>query len=249
MDRAGALETLMPALQPPEIWKKSGRYETASDVLFKAKDSQDREWVLGPTHEEVITSLVANELNSYRHLPRNFYQIQTKFRDEIRPRFGLMRAKEFIMKDAYSFDVSDEKASDSYHGMAAAYKRIFNRCGLKTIQVDADTGVMGGSLSSEFMVPAETGENDVIYCESGAYAANVEKAIGNLPEGDSTGCAGDAPEATADIEKFPTPGAVTIEALAAEPYNVAANCQIKTLIYMVDGKLAIALMRGDPSAE
>src|SRR6185503_15270393 len=133
MDRAGALEVLMPALQPPEIWKQSGRYESARDVLYKVKDRAQKEWLLGPTHEEVITSVVANEINSYRQLPKNFYQIQTKFRDEIRPRFGLMRAKEFIMKDAYSFDVSDELAQVSYKKMYDAYARIFDRCGLKTM--------------------------------------------------------------------------------------------------------------------
>src|SRR5436189_1117635 len=155
MDRAGALQVLMPALQPPEIWQKSGRYETARDVLFKVRDRAKKEWVLGPTHEEVITTLVAGEINSYRQLPKNFYQIQTKFRDEIRPRFGLMRAKEFIMKDAYSFDATDEAAKASYKKMYDAYGRIFKRCGLNAMPVEADTGAMGGKFSHEFMVPAE----------------------------------------------------------------------------------------------
>ncbi len=245
MNRAGALEVLMPALQPPDIWKQSGRYEGASDVLFKAKDKQGREYVLGPTHEEVITSLVAGEINSYRHLPRNFYQIQTKFRDEIRPRFGLMRAKEFIMKDAYSFDVDDAAATKSYEIMAEAYKRIFARCGLKAMPVEADTGIIGGSLSAEFMVPAETGENDVVYCETGEYAANIEKATSKLPESDTTGCADSDPAATAEVEKFATPGVKTIENLAKDPYNVAANCQIKTLVFIVKDQPTIVLMRGD----
>ena len=245
MDRAGALEVLMPALQPPDIWKKSGRYEGASDVLFKAKDKQNREYVLGPTHEEVITSLVAGEINSYRHLPRNFYQIQTKFRDEIRPRFGLMRAKEFIMKDAYSFDVDDDAATKSYEIMAEAYKRIFARCGLNAMPVDADTGIIGGSLSAEFMVPAETGENDVVYCESGEYAANIEKATSELPDSDTTGCADSDPAASAEVEKFETPGVKTIEDLEKDPYNVAASCQIKTLVFIVQDKPTIVLMRGD----
>src|SRR5213079_3230371 len=161
MDRAGAMEVLMPALQPPEIWQQSGRYQTASDVLFKFHDRAKREWLLGPTHEEVITTLVAGEINSYRQLPANFYQISIKFRDEIRPRFGLMRAKEFIMKDAYSFDVSDDAATASYQKMYDAYKRIFDRCGLVNFPVEADTGVIGGKYSHEFMVPAETGENEV----------------------------------------------------------------------------------------
>src|SRR5712675_2608452 len=176
MNRSGALEVLMPALQPPEIWQASGRYETAKDVLFKVRDRAKKEWVLGPTHEEVITTLVAGEINSYRQLPKNFYQIQTKFRDEIRPRFGLMRAKEFIMKDAYSFDATDEAAQISYRKMYDAYAAIFKRCGLKTIAVEADTGLIGGKFSHEFMVPADTGENEVVYCEKGDYAANVDKA-------------------------------------------------------------------------
>src|ERR1043166_7265347 len=181
MDRARALEVLMPALQPPDIWRQSGRYEVLQDVLFKVRDRAKKEWVLGPTHEEVITTLVASEISSYRQLPRNFYQIQTKFRDEIRPRFGLMRAKEFIMKDAYSFDVSDEAAQVSYQKMYDAYTRIFARCGLRTFPVEADTGVIGGKFSHEFMVPAETGENEVAYCESGKYAANLEKASSQGP--------------------------------------------------------------------
>ncbi len=238
MDRAGALEMLMPALQPPEIWQQSGRYETAGNVLFKLKDSGNREWVLSPTAEEVITTTAAAEINSYRQLPRNFYQISVKFRDEIRPRFGLMRAREFIMKDAYSFDVNDEAAQASYQKMYDAYTRIFDRCGLKTFPVEADTGVIGGKYSHEFMVPAETGENEVVYCEACNYAANVEKAASGIPKTA-------AREVGALPEKFPTPGVVTIEALIKEPYKVPANRQIKTLIYVADSKLVIVLMRGD----
>ncbi|HZL77559.1 MAG TPA: proline--tRNA ligase [Candidatus Limnocylindrales bacterium] len=225
MDRAGAIEVLMPALQPPEIWQQSGRYETASNVLFKLKDSGNREWVLSPTAEEVITTLAANEINSYRQLPKNFYQISVKFRDEIRPRFGLMRAKEFIMKDAYSFDITDEGAMASYKKMYDAYTRIFARCGLKAFPVEADTGVIGGSHSHEFMVPAETGENEVAFCEACGYAANLEKATSGIPKTA-------AREIGAAIEKFATPGVVTIEALSKAPYNVPANRQIKTLVYM-----------------
>ncbi len=238
MNRAGALELLMPALQPPDIWQQSGRYESAKDVLFKVRDRAKKEWVLGPTHEEVITTLVAGEINSYRQMPKNFYQIQTKFRDEIRPRFGLMRAKEFVMKDAYSFDATDDAAQISYRKMYDAYARIFQRCGLKTIAVEADTGVMGGKFSHEFMVPAETGENEVVFCNGCGYAANVEKAesrvqslkskVPNLP-----------------IEKFATPGVVTIEALSKAPYNVAADVQIKTLVYMAESKIVLILLRGD----
>lgn len=240
MDRAGALEILMPALQPPEIWQQSGRYKAAAEVLFKVADRAGREWVLGPTHEEVVTSLVANEINSYRQLPRNFYQIQVKFRDEIRPRFGLMRAKEFIMKDAYSFDATDEGASESYRRMYDAYTRIFRRCGLKTIVVEADTGVMGGKFSHEFMVPAETGENEVAYTDAGDYAANLEKATSRGPLTPTPSVStGPAPEA------FPTPDVTTIEDLAAAPYHVPAHVQIKTLVYIVESKPVLALVRGD----
>src|SRR5205823_4867585 len=180
-----------------------------------------KEWVLGPTHEEVITTLVSNEINAYRQMPKNFYQIQTKFRDEIRPRFGLMRAKEFIMKDAYSFDATDEAAQASYHKMYDAYARIFQRCGLKTLAVEADTGVMGGKFSHEFMVPAETGENEVVFCPSCSYAANIEKATSAVSGGSNSQATAAAPE------KFATPGVVTIDGLAAAPYNVPAERQIK----------------------
>src|SRR5437588_5732893 len=208
MDRAGALEVLMPALQPPEIWQRSGRYQAAREVLFRFHDRAKREWLLGPTHEEVITTLVAGEISSYRQLPKNFYQIQTKFRDEIRPRFGLMRAKEFIMKDAYSFDVTEEAAQASYHQMYDAYARTFKRCGLKTMAVEADTGVMGGKFSHEFMVPAETGENEIVLCDGCNYAANVEKASSKVQSPEPKVL---SPESA--VEKFPTPGVLTIEAL------------------------------------
>jgi len=238
MDRAGAIEVLMPALQPKEIWEQSGRAETAKDVLCKVKDRANREWFLSPTAEEVITITAANEINSYRQLPKNFYQISVKFRDEIRPRFGLMRAKEFIMKDAYSFDTTDEGAMASYKKMYDAYTRIFARCGLKAFPVEADTGVIGGNYSHEFMVPAETGENDVAYCEACGYAANIEKATSGLPKTA-------AREIGAAVEKFATPGVVTIEALSKEPYKVPANRQIKTLVYIADSKAVIILVRGD----
>ena len=238
MDRAGALEVLMPAMQPPEIWQQSGRYESARDVFFKVRDRAKKEWILGPTHEEVITTLVAAELSSYRQLPKNFYQIQTKFRDEIRPRFGLMRAKEFIMKDAYSFDVSDDSAQVSYQKMYDAYTRIFQRCGLKAIPVEADTGVMGGKFSHEFMVPAETGENEVVYCDCG-YAANIEKATSKITSNI------EHRTSNAEVEKFATPNVKTIEDLAKAPFDVAAEQQIKTLVYLVGGKPVLVLLRGD----
>jgi len=238
MDRAGALEVLMPALQPKEIWEQSGRAETAKDVLFKVKDSANREWFLSPTAEEVITTTAAADINSYRQLPKNFYQVSVKFRDEIRPRFGLMRAKEFIMKDAYSFDTTDEGAMASYKKMYDAYTRIFARCGLKAFPVEADTGVIGGNYSHEFMVPAETGENEVAYCEACGYAANVEKATSGIPKTA-------AREVGPAVEKFATPGVVTIEALSKEPYKVPANRQIKTLVYIADSKPILILIRGD----
>ena len=238
MDRAGALEVLMPALQPPEIWHQSGRYETAADVLYKVRDRARKEWVLGPTHEEVVTLLAAGEINSYRQMPKNFYQIQLKFRDEIRPRFGLMRAKEFIMKDAYSFDATDAGAQVSYQRMYDAYTRIFQRCGLKAFPVEADTGVIGGKFSHEFMVPAETGENEVVYCEACGYAANIEKATSGIPKTA-------ARDIGAAVEKFATPGVVTIEALSKAPYGVPANRQIKTLVFVADSKPLLVLIRGD----
>jgi prolyl-tRNA synthetase len=238
MNRAGALEMLMPALQPPDIWHQSGRYETAAEVLFKVRDRAKKEWVMSPTAEEVITTVAAAEINSYRQMPVNFYQVSVKFRDEIRPRFGLMRAKEFIMKDAYSFDASDEGAMASYQKMYDAYQRIFDRCGLRNFPVEADTGVIGGTHSHEFMVPAETGENEVVYCEACGYAANIEKATSGLP-------ATAAREAGPAVEKFPTPGVVTIEALSKEPYKVPANRQIKTLVYIADSRPVILLVRGD----
>jgi prolyl-tRNA synthetase len=237
MNRAGALEVLMPALQPPEIWQQSGRYETAQGVLLKARDRAKKEWILGPTHEEVVTTLMAAELSSYRQLPKNFYQIQTKFRDEIRPRFGLMRAKEFVMKDAYSFDTTDEASQISYQKMYDAYARIFQRCGLKTMAVEADTGVMAGKFSHEFMVPAETGENEVAYCEQCHYAANVDKAASRATPTETT--SGGSPE------KFATPGVATIEDATRSPFNVPADRQIKTLVYMVENKMVLILLRGD----
>ena len=242
MDRAGALEILMPAVQPPEIWQASGRYEQAADVLFKVADSKGREWLLGPTHEEVVTSMAAAELNSYRQLPVNFYQVQTKFRDEIRPRFGLMRAREFIMKDAYSFDATDEAALISYQKMYDAYVRIFERCGVQAFPVEADTGVMGGNHSHEFMIPAQTGESEVAYTEDGGYSANVEKAGSRGP------LTATPSECTGAVEEFATPDVKTIEDLAGAPYQVPAEAQIKTLVFIAEDKPVIALMRGDDEA-
>jgi prolyl-tRNA synthetase len=246
MDAAGAIELWMPHLHPAEFWQAGPRWAAAREIMYRAdhagdgrRGPRDPEFVLGPTHEEIITPLVKSELTSYRDLPKNFYQIATKFRNEIRPRYGLMRAREFVMKDAYSFDVDDEAAIRSYLAMKEAYTRFFARCGLKTISVEADTGVMGGSFSHEFMVPAEVGDDDVVYCEECGYAANREKATSALVPGDLA----DATPAGA-VEKFPTPGAVTIAALEAAPYSVPADRQFKTLVYVGDGKPFLVILRG-----
>src|SRR5512137_203635 len=176
MDRAGALEVLLPALSPAELWRETGRWDVYGKELMRLRDRHDREFCLGPTHEEVITDLVRREVRSWRQLPVNLYQIQTKFRDEIRPRFGLMRGREFGMKDAYSFDRDEAGAEESYRGMFAAYTRIFERCGLRFKAVEADSGQIGGSFSHEFMVLADTGEDAVVTCPACGYAANLEKA-------------------------------------------------------------------------
>ena len=237
MNRAGAIEVLMPSLQPKEIWETTGRYETLKKSMFRIRDRQDREMVLGPTHEEVITELVSHELNSYRHLPRTFYQIQTKFRDEIRPRFGLMRAREFSMKDAYSFDLDWECLDRSYQAMYKAYQRIFDRCGLRVKIVEADTGAMGGNASHEFMVLADSGEDGIVECQACAYAANVERGERGLKTYDPQ----PAGEAAAEIA---TPGVRTIEEVSAF-LKLRPSALIKTLIYLADGKPVAALVPGD----
>jgi prolyl-tRNA synthetase len=238
MDRAGALEVLMPAMHPQELWEQTGRFAVLKEVMFKIKDRQERNLVLGPTHEEVVTDLVAHEVQSWRQLPVNLYQIQTKFRDEIRPRFGLMRAKEFIMKDAYSFDTNLEGVEKSYQAMYSAYERIFKRAGLRAKAVEADTGAMGGSASHEFMVLAEAGEDGVIECDACAYAANLERAEG----------VGRGEKIFADADKtpavVPTPNQRTIEQVAAFFKSPAARL-IKTLIYLADEKPIAALVPGD----
>lgn len=239
MDRAGGLEILMPALQPPELWEKSGRITAAADVLFQVKDHQDRRWILGPTHEEVVTTLVAGEVQSYRQLPRTLYQIQTKYRDEIRPRFGLMRAREFIMKDAYSFDADEESAKRSYGAMIEAYGKIFARVGLRAVQVEADTGVMGGASSHEFCVVAEIGEGEVVTEEGGEYAAAIEKAVGKPRE--RSGVEG-------KLEKFPTPGIRTVANLEKK-HGVGAQDQVKTLVFTDGKETVLVLVRGDDEAQ
>ena len=246
MNAAGAIELLMPAVLPAEQWKAGPRWNAVREVMYSvssagadAKISEDPQYVLGPTHEEVVTPLIGSEISSYRDLGKTFYQIQTKYRNEIRPRYGLMRAREFIMKDGYSFDESDEKAEETYHEMAAAYEKFFARCGLKFISVEADTGIMGGAFSHEFMVPAEVGDDDVVYCEESGYAANVEKASSGIV---TDGLSVEAPEG--EVVEFETPGATTINALAKEPYKVAAARQYKTLLYVGDDKLFAIVIRG-----
>ena len=246
MDAAGAIELWMPHVHPAELWEQGPRWAAAREIMFRAdsagdgkRPSKDPEFVLGPTHEEVITPLVKAEITSYRDLPKNFYQIATKFRNEIRPRYGLMRAREFIMMDSYSFDTTDEGAVRSYLAMKAAYEKFFRRVGTQAIAVEADTGVMGGSFSHEFMVPAEVGDDDVIYNEASGYAANREKATSALVPADLA----DAAPAEV-VEEFATPGVVTIAALEAAPFNVPADRQFKTLVYVGDGKPFLVILRG-----
>jgi prolyl-tRNA synthetase len=237
MDRAGAQELLMPGVQPAELWRESGRWEHYGRELLRFKDRHDHEYCLAPTHEEVITDLVRREIRSYRDMPINLYQVQTKFRDEIRPRFGVMRAREFIMKDAYSFDVDDDASAESYRIMYEAYRAAFQRLGLKFSVVEADTGSIGGSFSHEFMVLAETGEDAIVSCQACDYAANLEKA--EVPQR-----GGGLPGPALDKAEAATPGTHTVEAVAkflgVEPQAVA-----KTLIYLADHKPVAAMVRGD----
>ena len=239
MNAAGAQEVLMPAVQPAEVWKESGRWEFYGKELLRFTDRKGGEFAMGPTHEEVITTIVRDEVRSYRDLPLNLYQIQTKFRDEIRPRFGVMRAREFIMKDAYSFDVDDEGAGRSYESMRKAYNRIFERCGLTFKAVEADSGPIGGSYSHEFMVLAATGEDLILSCSSCRYAANLEKAEIAAP---ASTALKEAP--AGEPEKVHTPQSRTIEEvcglLEVRPENL-----IKTLIYATDQGVLAALVRGD----
>ncbi len=248
--RQGAIELWMPHVHPAELWEQGPRWAAAREIMFRADSAgagkgraKEPEFVLGPTHEEVVTPLVKQEITSYRDLPKNFYQIGTKFRNEIRPRYGLMRAREFVMMDAYSFDTDDEGAVKSYLAMKAAYEAFFKRLGVKAIAVEADTGVMGGSFSHEFMVPAEIGDDDVIYSDAG-YAANREKATSALVAKDLA----DAAPAGA-VEKFATPGVVTIAQLEAAPYSVSGDAQFKTLVYIGDGRPFVVILRGSDELE
>jgi prolyl-tRNA synthetase len=242
MNAAGAVELSMPSIQPAELWAESGRWQRYGKELLRIKDRHDRDFVFGPTHEEVITDLVRRDVRSYRQLPFNLYQIQTKFRDEIRPRFGLMRGREFLMKDAYSFHVGPESLDETYSAMRDAYCRIFEACQLDYSPVEADTGSIGGSASHEFMVVAETGESAVVRCPKCGYAANTEKAetrpLDALDSVDADGAS--LPE----MARVATPGKKSIEEVAAF-LGVAPSRLVKTLIYDTDKGLVAVLVRGD----
>jgi prolyl-tRNA synthetase len=239
INAAGSVELMMPCIQPAELWQESGRWQVYGKDLLRIRDRHEREFCFGPTHEEVITDVVRRRITSYRQLPASLYQIQTKFRDEIRPRFGLMRGREFIMKDAYSFHTSPESLDGTYRAMERAYRRIFDRCRLSYTAVEADSGNIGGSESREFMVLAETGEDAVVACACG-YGANVEKATTGaitLPPG----WPGEAP---AKVEAVHTPGASSVADVALFLHLEPAHF-IKTMIVETDKEFAVALVRGD----
>jgi prolyl-tRNA synthetase len=238
MDRAGAQEILMPAAVPGELWQESGRWQKYGPELLRFKDRKQADFLIGPTHEEVVVDIVRRDVKSYRQLPLNLYQIQTKFRDEARPRAGLIRGREFIMKDAYSFHAGDDDARVTYQAMYDAYTRIFKRCGLAFRAVEADTGNIGGSLSHEFQVLAQSGEDKIVSCTRCDYAANVEKAEVRRPE------AAPAAASSRALEKIATPGKKTIEEVSAF-LKLAPSSMIKTLVFLADGKPVVALVRGD----
>ncbi|MBN2737513.1 MAG: proline--tRNA ligase [Spirochaetales bacterium] len=241
MEAAGAQELLMPFVQPAEIWQESGRWDYYGLELLRFQDRKGAGFCLGPTHEEVITHIVRNEISSYKQLPLNLFQIQSKFRDEIRPRFGLMRGREFIMKDGYSFDISKEAAIKSYEIMNQAYHRVFTRCGLSFRAVEAETGAIGGSLSHEFQVLAQNGEDSILSCSCCDYAANIEKAQCLMPDEKSASVELDHFKA---LEEVLTPGKKSIEDVA-EFLRIEKNRLIKTLIFTADSLPVAALIRGD----
>lgn len=245
MERAGAAEIHMPALSPIELWERTGRLEAFGNVLIRLslrRGDRKVELALGPTHEEIVTDLVARHISSYRQLPVTLYQIQTKFRNEERPRFGVLRTSEFLMKDAYSFGTSLEQLDASYRAMYDAYCRIFERCGLKYLPVEAESGPIGGDASHEFMVPADNGEDRIVYCESSGYAANLERAeTGRKPPKIAT------PADAAELKKVDTPGATSIEQVS-RMLQQPSNRFLKTLIYLADGKPIAVLIRGDHDA-
>jgi len=238
MNRAGAQELLLPMVQPADLWKESGRWEKYGPELLRFVDRHQRESCLGPTHEEVITDLVRMNVHSYKDLPLNLYQIQTKFRDEIRPRFGLMRGREFVMKDGYSFDASEAAAGVTYNKMKETYSRIFARCGLSCRAVEADTGTIGGNFSHEFMVLAATGEDTIVVCTACDYAANMEKAACPAPALTA------AKPAPLELERIATPGKKTVDEVTTF-LGITPDQLVKTMIYLADGKPVAALVRGD----
>ncbi|MEP7219828.1 MAG: proline--tRNA ligase [Bacteroidota bacterium] len=238
MNRIGGQEFLLPALHPSEVWKESGRWDVMGENMFRLKDRKGADMGLGMTHEEIFTSIARNAVNSYRQLPQIWYQIQTKFRDEARPKSGLLRVREFTMKDAYSFDLDSDGQDAAFEAHHSAYTKIFTRCGLSFNPVQASSGAMGGSQSTEFMARTAAGEDLIAHCTSCGYAANVEKAESRIP-------AVTDQEGPAAPEEFATPGIHTIEELAAFPGGAAAERQIKTLIYVVDEKIVMILIRGD----
>ena len=237
MDRAGALEVAMPTIQPKELWEESGRWQKFGPQLLKIKDRKEQEFCFAPTAEEVITDYARNELNSYKQLPVNFYQIQTKFRDEIRPRFGVMRAREFLMKDAYSFHLDQDSLAATYQAMYDAYARIFTRLGLKFRAVQADTGAIGGNASHEFQVLADSGEDAIVFSDGSDYAANVEKAEALAP-------ATPRPAPAAELKRVDTPGQKTIAEVSAFLKVAPAQCVKTLLVKGRDGLVALCL-RGD----
>ena len=241
MNRAGAVEVLLPFVQPAELWQESHRWEEYGSELARLKDRHQRDCCLGPTHEEVITDIARKEIRSYRQMPLNLYQIQTKFRDEIRPRFGVMRAREFIMKDAYSFDIDETRADESYKKMVEAYQRIFTRCGLKFKKVEAESGLIGGTFSHEFMVLAETGEETIVSCTRCSYAANIERAEfrRQVKRSEIHDKGSQNP-----VEKVMTPGKRTVEEVT-QFLHVSPQHLVKTLIFESDKGCVAALVRGD----
>jgi prolyl-tRNA synthetase len=239
MDRAGGQEIFMPAVQPAELWQQSGRWNKYGKELLRFKDRHNRDYCIGPTHEEVVTDIVRNEIQTYRQLPLNLYQIQTKFRDEIRPRFGVMRSREFSMKDAYSFDRNEQGAALSYRKMFHAYERIFKRCGFRFRAVEADSGNIGGSYSHEFMVTADSGEDAMIYCTSCNYAANLEKAEAAKPELQPAN-----EKELLPCEEVYTPDVKNIEEVS-EFLSVRPGDVVKTLIFTADNETLAVLIRGD----
>jgi prolyl-tRNA synthetase len=244
MNRIGAQEVLMPTVHPAEVWQRSGRLDVMGEEMFRLHDRKGAELVLVMTAEEVVTTL-ASELSSYRQLPQTWYQIQTKYRDEPRPKAGLMRVREFTMKDSYSFDLDAAGLDKSFDAHHEAYTRIFERLGIPAIPVAASSGAMGGSGSTEFMCPSEIGEDDIVYSRECGYAANREKATSRLPEADP---AADAALASGAPERFDTPGVRTIEDLA-QRFGAPADRQLKTLVYVLDGQLTLVLLRGDHALE